>query len=62
MEGALKGKKKMDGVKKGVTVGAEVSYVGGRLMTIGWVASANTGYWLELLKAGKREVEGLQYV
>ena len=27
--GALIGKKKMDGVRKGVTVGAEVSYVGG---------------------------------
>ena len=33
--GALTGKKKMDGVRKGVTVGAEVSYVGGWLMIIG---------------------------
>lgn len=52
----------MDGVRKGVTVGAEVGHVGGQLMIIGWASSTNTGYWLELLKAGKREVGGLQYV
>lgn len=34
----------MDGVRKGVTVGAEVSYVGGQLMNIGGATSGNTGY------------------
>lgn len=62
MKGALIGTKKMDGVRKGVTVGAEVSYVGGWLMIIGWVTFNNAGYWLELLKAAKTKVGGLQYV
>lgn len=58
-ERALQSTKKMDGVRKGVTVGAEVIYVGGRLMTTGCTPTPTnyTGYWFEPLKVGKREVQ-----